>query len=158
MEEIELTHLLAQLNARYGRSLDNGRLEEWPEYFVEDCSYLVTTLDNHIRGLAGALIYAKGRGMLLDRVQALRGANIYEGQTYRHIVGTPLMERVADGAIRAETPFFVLRTMRTGAVSIFASGTYHDRLAVPAGQPLRLAERVVVCDSSRIDTLLAIPL
>jgi anthranilate 1,2-dioxygenase small subunit len=143
MEEIELTHLLAQLNARYGRSLDNGRLEEWPEYFVEDCSYLVTTLDNHIRGLAGALIYAKGRGMLL---------------TYRHIIGTPLLERVADGGVRAETPFFVLRTMRTGAASIFASGAYQDRLAVRTGQPLRLAERVVVCDSSRIDTLLAIPL
>jgi anthranilate 1,2-dioxygenase small subunit len=158
MEEMQLTHRLAQLNARYARSLDSGRLEEWPEYFTDACSYRVTTLDNHTRGLPGALIYAKGKGMLLDRVQALRGANIYEGQTYRHVVGTPLVERDADGGLRAQTPFFVLRTMRTGAASIFASGAYHDRLASDGEQRLRFAERVVVCDSSRIDTLLAIPL
>jgi anthranilate 1,2-dioxygenase small subunit len=157
MDQTQLTHCLSQLNARYARSLDNGKLEEWPEYFTEDCGYRVTTLDNHTRGLPGALIYAKGTGMLRDRVQALRGANIYEAQTYRHVIGTPLLERDADGRLRAETPFFVLRTMRTGAASIFASGAYHDRLA-SASDSLSLAERVVVIDSSRIDTLLAIPL
>jgi 3-phenylpropionate/cinnamic acid dioxygenase small subunit len=88
----------------------------------------------------------------------LRGANIYEGQTYRHVIGTPLLERDASGALMAQTPFFVLRTMRTGAVSIFASGAYLDRLTEAGEQQLQLAERVVVCDSSRIDTLLAIPL
>jgi anthranilate 1,2-dioxygenase small subunit len=157
MEEMKLSHRLSRLNAQYARSLDSGRLEEWPEYFAQDCRYRVTTFDNHTRGLPGALIYAKGKGMLMDRVQALRGANIYEAQSYRHVIGTPLLERDAQGGLRAETPFFVLRTMRTGAASIFASGAYHDLLA-PAGEDFLLAERVVICDSSRIDTLLAIPL
>lgn len=158
MQELESTFRIAGLNARYARSLDSGRLEEWPEYFVDDCLYQVTTRDNHLRGLPGALIYAKGKGMLLDRVQALRSANIYEAQGYRHVIGTPLLEPVTDGALRAETPFFVVRIMRTGETSIFASGIYLDRITPGSGQQMLLAERHVICDSTRIDTLLAIPL
>ncbi len=156
MKDEEIAYLLTQLNARYSRSLDTGRLEEWPDYFDDACTYRITTQDNHRRGLAGSLIYAKGKGMLRDRVQALRTANIYEEQVYRHIVGTPLIERGDDGMLRAETPLVVVRTMRNGDMSIFAAGAYHDRLLE---QPrLLLAERVVVCDSSRVNTLLAIPL
>lgn len=156
MKDHEIAYTLAQLNARYARSLDTGRLEEWPDYFDETCTYRVTTQDNHRRGLPASLIYAKGKGMLRDRVQALRTANIYEAQSYRHVIGTALVERGEDGVLRAETPFFVVRTMRNGDMSTFAAGAYHDRFVE---QPLlRLAERVVVCDSSRTNTLLAIPL
>lgn len=156
MQDNAIAYLLTQLNARYARSLDNGRLEEWPDYFDDACTYRVTTLDNHRRGLPGSLIYAKGKGMLRDRVQALRAANIYEAQGYRHVVGTPLLELREDGMVHAETPVVVVRTMRNGHMSIFAAGAYHDRFLAQA--QLRLAERVVVCDSSRVNTLLAIPL
>jgi hypothetical protein len=40
---------------------------------------------------------------------------------------------------------------------VFASGLYIDRV-VREASGLRLAERLVVCDSSRTDTLLALPL
>ncbi len=95
--------------------------------------------------------------MLRDRVSALREANIYERQTYRHLVGLPTILGEADGMVRAETPFLVVRTMRTGAMDLFATGRYVDRL-IERDAALRLRERIVVCDSSRIDTLLAIPL
>ena len=93
--------------------------------------------------------------MLADRVAALREANIYERQSYRHIVGMPALRDADD--IVAETPFLVVRTMRDGRMDLFAAGVYLDRVRDEAGR-LRFAERVVVCDSSRIDTLLAIPL
>jgi anthranilate 1,2-dioxygenase small subunit len=47
--------------------------------------------------------------------------------------------------------------MRDGTMSLFATGRYVDALVEEAGA-LRFRERVVVCDSGRIDTLLAIPL
>ena len=59
--------------------------------------------------------------------------------------------------MRAETPFLVVRIMRDGAMDIFATGRYLDVL-VEVGDALRFRERMVVCDSSRIDTLLAIPI
>jgi anthranilate 1,2-dioxygenase small subunit len=62
-----------------------------------------------------------------------------------------------DGAVRAETPFLVVRIMRGGTMDLFATGRYLDLLVEEEGT-LRFRDRVVVCDSSRIDTLLAIPL
>ncbi len=95
--------------------------------------------------------------MLRDRVAALREANVYERQAYRHLVGLPAILGAADGAVRAETPFLVVRIMRHGAMDLFATGRYLDAL-VDDGGTLRFRERIVVCDSSRVDTLLAIPL
>jgi 3-phenylpropionate/cinnamic acid dioxygenase small subunit len=94
--------------------------------------------------------------MLRDRVSALREANIFERHAYRHIVGLPAIVGEVEGLVRAETPFLVVRIMRDGRMDLFATGRYLD--AVVEGDPLRLRERIAVCDSSRIDTLLAIPL
>lgn len=95
--------------------------------------------------------------MLRDRVTALREANIYERQSYRHIVGLPAILGEADGAVHAETPFLVVRIMRDGRMDLFATGRYVDVIVDDAGT-LRFRERSVVCDSGRVDTLLAIPL
>jgi anthranilate 1,2-dioxygenase small subunit len=59
--------------------------------------------------------------------------------------------------VRSETPFVVLRIMREGATDIFVSGRYFDLYSLSGGSP-KLIERIVVCDSSRFDTLLALPL
>jgi anthranilate 1,2-dioxygenase small subunit len=95
--------------------------------------------------------------MLRDRVAALREANVYERQAYRHIVGLPTLLDGAEGEPRAEAPFLVVRIMRDGRMDLFATGRYLDVLAEEDGA-LRFRRRLVVCDSSRIDTLLAIPL
>jgi 3-phenylpropionate/cinnamic acid dioxygenase small subunit len=146
---------LAALNADYAACLDTDRLEDWPHFFAEQCLYKITSADNLRRGYAAGLIYADSRAMLLDRVASLREANIYERQSYRHIIGLP---RLMPGeAVAAETPFLVVRTMRDGRIDLFASGLYLDRVSDQAGR-LRFSERIVVCDSARIDTLLAIPL
>jgi 3-phenylpropionate/cinnamic acid dioxygenase small subunit len=67
----------------------------------------------------------------------------------------PVLGETTDGLVRAETPFLVVRTMRNGHMDLFATGIYLDRVTLDGP---RLAERVVVCDSHRFDTLLAIPL
>jgi anthranilate 1,2-dioxygenase small subunit len=59
--------------------------------------------------------------------------------------------------VSAETPFLVVRVMRDGTMDLFATGRYVD-VMVDEGGALRFRERIVVCDSSRVDTLLAIPL
>lgn len=148
---------LARLNAAYARTLDDDRLEDWPGFFTEPCLYVVTTADNHRQGHEAGVVYADSRGMLHDRVAALREANIYERQTYRHLVGLPAVVGEADDGVRAETPFLVVRIMRDGRMDLFATGRYLD-LLVEEGGALRFRERRVVCDSRRFDTLLAIPL
>jgi len=148
---------IAQVNAEYARAIDDDRLEEWPDFFAEPCLYTITSADNHKQGLPLGVIYADSKAMLRDRVTALRRANIYERQAYRHVVGLPALLGETEGALRVETPFLVVRIMRDGRMDLFATGRYIDVLVEEAGA-LRFRERVVVCDSNRVDTLLAIPL
>jgi 3-phenylpropionate/cinnamic acid dioxygenase small subunit len=154
---VSLQPLVAQLNADYARAIDDDRLEEWPEFFVDPCLYSITSADNYRQGMPAGLMYADSKGMLRDRVAALREANIYERQSYRHLVGLPALLGETEVGVRAETPFLVVRTMRDGHMDLFAAGRYLDTLIEEAGA-LRFRERIVVCDSSRVDTLLAIPL
>jgi 3-phenylpropionate/cinnamic acid dioxygenase small subunit len=94
--------------------------------------------------------------MLRDRVQSLRHANIYEPQRYRHIVSSILVNEVDAAHVTSTANFLVVRIMQNGESMVFASGVYRDRIVL---KPTPLyAERVVVCDSRRFDTLLAIPL
>src|SRR5688572_5286187 len=148
---------VSQLNADYARAIDDDRLEDWPDFFTDPCLYTITSADNHRQGLPAGIIYADSRGMLKDRVAAIREANVYERQAYRHVVGLPAILGEREGTARTETPFIVVRIMRDGTMGLFATGRYVDVLVEEAGT-LRFRERVVVCDSSRIDTLLAIPL
>jgi anthranilate 1,2-dioxygenase small subunit/terephthalate 1,2-dioxygenase oxygenase component beta subunit len=148
---------VARLNAAYAAAIDNDRLEDWPGFFVEECLYKITSADNHKQGLAAGIIYADSRAMLTDRITALRTANIYERQRYRHIVGLPVLGDAEEAGITAETPFVVVRTMRSGQMDLFAAGIYLDRIRSADGT-LLFEQRIVVCDSGSFDTLLAIPL
>ena len=157
MAEAETLLRLAALNTAYARAIDTDRLEDWPNFFLERCLYRITSADNHRRGHAAGIVYADSRAMLADRIAALRNANIYERQCYRHIVGMPSILEADGDMISAETSFVVVRTLRDGRMDLFVAGAYLDRVRDEAGT-LRFAERIVVCDSSRFDTLVAIPL
>jgi anthranilate 1,2-dioxygenase small subunit len=53
--------------------------------------------------------------------------------------------------------FSLYRTMYTGEMTLFATGKYLDVVDTSGGQAL-FAERIVVVDSRRIDTLLVYPI
>src|SRR6185503_19658957 len=92
--EITLDRILA-VQAAYIRCIDSNALEDWPDLFVDDCLYKITTAENLKHGFEAGIIYADSKGMLADRILALRQANIYEKQSYRHILGLPTV--VANG-------------------------------------------------------------
>lgn len=151
------TAKLVELNAAYARAIDNEKFEDWPELFTDPCLYKVTTAENVAKGYEAGIMYADSRGMLQDRVSALRNANIYERQRYRHIVGLPFVLGRENGAATVETPFLIVRIMGNGTMEVFATGCYHDRVTADASGALKFAERIVVCDGGRFDTLVAIP-
>ena len=148
---------LVELNAAYARTIDNEQFEQWPELFHEDCLYKVTTAENVAQGMESGVMYADSRAMLQDRVSALRKANIYERQRYRHIVGLPVVLGETGDAADVETPFLIVRIMRDGVMDVFATGCYLDKVKPNGTGALRFVERIVVCDGGRFDTLVAIP-
>lgn len=153
---IDLLKICA-FNAAYAQAIDNDALEQWPSFFAERCHYRITNEENEREGLPAGIVFAESRAMLEDRVAALREANIYERQRYRHLLGVPVVESADDKSAVATTPFVVARIMHTGETILFASGEYRDRFTLVEGK-LLLAQRVAVCDSTVTDTLLALPL
>jgi anthranilate 1,2-dioxygenase small subunit len=146
-----------QLLARYVACIDEGRLEDWPRFFTDPCRYQIITRENHEKGLPVGIFFANSRGMLEDRVASLREANIYEAQCYRHLVSSTLILGEADGIVTAQSNYQVIRTTEAGAMMLFSAGRYLDRISLKGPEPL-FEEKLVICDSRRVDTLLALPL
>src|SRR5215471_21823971 len=98
---------LEALYADYAHCLDADRLEEWPDFFTEDCGYRVTSAENFEARLPLGIIYATSRAMLVDRVMALRKANIYEPQRYRHLISGMRIEKDGAEALEVTANFIV---------------------------------------------------
>ena len=154
----DIIYRVERRTADYIGCIDDNALERWPAFFTEDGLYRIVSRDNYTRHMPASLLYCRGQGMMHDRIAALRRANVYEPHLYRHLVaGTRLIRQEPGGGWRLTTNFQVVRTMHTGEMVVFAVGFYDDVLVERDGT-LLFHEKTVVCDSSRIDTLLVIPL
>lgn len=143
--------------ARVVHCIDDDRLEAWPDFFTETCLYKIISRENHDRGLPIGVMECDSRGMLKDRIESLRRANVWEPQTYRHQVSALRVEALGGDRFTCVSNFLVVRTMATGDMMVFATGRYLDRI-VRAGDDFLFEERLAVFDSRRIETLLVIPL
>ena len=94
--------------------------------------------------------------MLEDRVSSLRNANIYERQRYRHMLGLPRIRRVDGDRVECQVPFLVVRIVQDDETFLFMTGVYEDVVRID-GDAALFERRVVVSDSKRFDTLLAVP-
>ena len=148
---------LEQLYTDYVHCLDADEIERWPDFFTEVCLYRVTSAENYEAGMPLGLIHATSRNMLKDRVSALREANIYEPQRYRHLVSSIKIVEERDTALELKANFLVVRTMQEGDMTLFAAGRYLDQIQLTDGV-WKFARKNVVLDSRQIDTLLAIPI
>jgi len=148
---------LEQLYTDYVHCLDADELEHWPDFFTEDCLYRVTSAENYEAGMPLGLIHATSRNMLKDRVSALREANIYEPQRYRHLVSSIKICEELGETLDLVANFIVVRTMQEGDMTLFGAGRYVDQVKHANGT-WKFARKTVVLDSRQIDTLLAIPL
>ncbi len=145
------------LLARYCHCIDDDALEAWPDFFLADGCYHVTTRENHAKGWPIGVIYCDSRGMMQDRVTALRQAIVFEPHVYRHLLSATEIEPLPDGAYKVRTSFQVLRTGADGAMVTYACGRYLDEIVIEAGSA-KFRQRLVVLDSPRIDTLMVIPI
>src|SRR6202008_3022997 len=119
---------LEQLYTDYVHCLDADQLEPWPDFFTEDCFSRVPSAENFEAGMPLGLIHATSRNMLKDRVSALREANIYEPQRYRHLVSSIKIVEERGDAIDLVSNFLVVRTMQEGDMTIFCAGRYLDEV------------------------------
>lgn len=148
---------IAELNAAYAHCIDDDQLERWPEFFTENCEYRIIPRENVDLGLPAAIMFCDNRGMLVDRIVALRKANIYAAHYSRHVLGAPVLLDADGDGIRSQTSYLLLQTRMDGQAKIFSAGKYVD-VMVRVNGLLRVRRRSVIFDTHRIDSLLVTPI
>lgn len=152
------THFaIVRLQADQAAFIDADRLEEWLEFFTEDCLYRVLPAENMAQGLPACLMLCTNRKMLRDRVVALRVANEYNIHTDRHLLGPCRVVAFADDVYTVETSYAVFQTDQEGASSLFSVGIYRDLVVFENDEP-KFREKTVIVDTSAVPTMLAVPL
>ena len=153
----DVRHRIEALIADYAHVIDDDRLEEWPDFFTDDCSYRIINRENHAKGMRVGIMDCSSKGMLQDRILALRKANVYEPHCYRHIQSCTRITGTDGDTYQVETSFLVVRTMQEGEMSVFCAGKFVDEIVFEADAP-KFSKRLVVTDSNRIHTLIVIPI
>ena len=133
------------------------RLEEWPGFFTADGTYTIMPRESHARGFAVGIMNCTSPGMMRDRVLAYRKANVYEAHCYRHAVSAIRIVDETAGVYTVHAGYIVVRTMEEGEVAVFSTGKYIDKIVFEGTTP-KFKERLVICDSARIDTLIVLPI
>jgi len=149
---------LADLMDRYIDALDSDRLEEWPTFFVEDCLYEIIPKENEDAGLPAPLMRCENAGMLRDRVVSLRHANVYQQPVYRHFMSAMRWSRDGGDGYRVTSNYMVINTNQIGQSLVYQTGVYRDLVVADASGEFKFKRRRVIYDTSRVQTLLAIPI
>ena len=156
MDEMQRYFAIERLFADYCAALDEGNLEAWPEFFVDDGLYQMIARENYAFGYPIPLLLLDSKGMMQDRVYSLRNANIYQPHRYRHAQSAVRITARESNGLRVSSSYIVVQTLNAGVSEIYQAGSFYDYLIdTPAG--LRFKERICVYDTSRIPTLLATP-
>ncbi|MBT0667423.1 aromatic-ring-hydroxylating dioxygenase subunit beta [Novosphingobium profundi] len=155
-QNLALRAELIALQDLYISTLDSDRLEAWPDLFVDDCLYQIIPKENVDHGFPAPLILCDNKRMLRDRVISLRHANIFAPVVYRHFFSGLVFEQDGE-AIRMECNYLVISTSLEGVSTVYQAGTYRD-IVVRIDGELRFKEKHCVFDTSRVQTLLALPI
>ena len=102
-------------------------------------------------------MWCDSRGMLEDRVTALRHANVYQVQWYRHLLSNPVITTEDGDTFNVQSNYAVFKTCNDGESTIYNVGRYVDVIVRVDGQ-LKFKERSAIFDTHKITTLMVIPI
>lgn len=148
---------LTQLYADYASAVDAGAWELWPEFFTEECSYRLQPRENHERGFPLATLSFESKGMLKDRAYAIRETLFHDPYYQRHVVGAPMVRRIAGERIHSEANYAVFRTKPSELTTVFNVGRSLDTV-VRTPQGLKFEARLCVYDSEMIPNSIIYPI
>ena len=142
---------------RYAECLDGGRLQHWPEFFLDACLYRVGTRRTLRGDGEDDFIFLSGRTAMRDRITAIGQSEDYEPHQQRHFLSNFRIQNTTEQELRVQANFQVLRTFPERATEPFVSGYYLDRVSVD-GRRLNFREKLCVLDSDIAPASLIYPI
>jgi salicylate 5-hydroxylase small subunit len=154
---LELRARLADLYAAYDDALAQSDYERWPEFFTDTCLYKVIPRESYDLGHPLGLMQAESRGMLADRIAAIRKTTLYAPRIVQRLVSGIILQAIEADGMRLSASFATFQTMLNEPSQVFLCGRFYDRV-VEDGGTLRFAERICVTDSTLVPTSLIFPI
>jgi salicylate 5-hydroxylase small subunit len=148
--DLQLRQGIADLYAAYAACLDDGRYDEWPDFFTEDAWYRVVPRENYERSLPLSTMSLKGRSMMKD--------TIFHAPYYqRHVIGLPVVTPVGGKGFSVQASYCVFRTKRDCVPEIYNVGQYVDVIESADGV-LKYSQKFCVFDNDLIPNSLIYPI
>ena len=149
---------LDALYNEYARLLDDGPLQDWPDLFTEESVYLVIPRDNFDQGLPMAIMRCESRGMLQDRVYAVRNTIMHEPRYLRHYITNVAATLNDNETISVAANYQVIEVVEGDLPKILSVGRYIDLISAPADGQMRFVEKKVIYDSVLVPNTIVYPL
>jgi salicylate 5-hydroxylase small subunit len=161
MIDFKTYYELLSLYSDYAMVCDSVDWEKWPDFFVDDGTYRLQPRENFDQGLPLCLLALESKNMIRDRVYGVKETLYHDPYYQRHIVGTPRVLSVEQGAggerIRSEANYVVIRTKFDRESTVLSVGWYHD-LIVRTAEGLKFQSRLCVYDSEMIANSIIYPI
>ena len=153
----ELRFLIEQFNIDYAACLDTGgNVEQWPDFFVKDATYKITSQENFEQGLQGGIVFDDSQGMMRDRAYALANTQYFAPRYNLHICGNVQVKNENLGVVSAISNFVFLETLVEDTTRLHLAGQYHDHFVFDQNR-LLLKQRIAVYHTNRINSVLIYP-
>jgi 3-phenylpropionate/cinnamic acid dioxygenase small subunit len=146
-----------ELYAAYGATLDYGKIEEWPDFFTDDCIYKLISRENFDLGLPLGTMFAEKRGGLEDRVTAVVKTTVYHERAITHLITGVRVLSAKGNAIEATANYVVLETLPNQYTNVLNSGRYADKI-VRKGGKLLFKEKLCIFDSALVPASIIYPI
>jgi len=147
---------VADLYARYAEALCDGQIEQWPEFFTDDCLYRLVPRTNYDRGLRIGPMFAESKGALIDRVAAIKETLVYSARALTHTISGARIVSAEGATLRTRSMLSVYQTLVDGNTRLQLVGRSFDVIDA-SGSAVKFRERVVVFDTELLAGALVFP-
>ncbi len=144
------------LYARYAACICDDEIEQWPDFFTEECIYQIIPRANLDRGLPVAIMLAESRGGLIDRMTAIRNTMVFAPRSVLLTFSGVRITQRAGAILHTRSSFTVYQTLVDEVSALLMVGRSFDR--IDTSQPdWKFAERVAVYDSELLPATVVYP-
>jgi 3-phenylpropionate/cinnamic acid dioxygenase small subunit len=152
----ELKARVEDLYARYAECICDDAIEQWPDFFTDECLYQIIPRANRDRGLPIAIMLAESRGGLIDRMTAIRNTMVFAPRSVLLTFSGIRITQRAGGILHTRSSFTVCQTLVDEVSSLLMVGRSFDRIDISQAD-WKFAERVAVYDSELLPATVIYP-
>jgi len=144
----------------YADCLDHGDIEDWADFFTDDCTYTLISKENYDLGLPLGTIFAEKKGGILDRITSVTKTTVYHQRALTHMITNTRVLKDDGKTLEITANYAVLETLPNQYTKILNSGRYLGMLVRdetgPAG--LRIQKLDCIFDSALVPASIIYPI